>query len=126
MQAPKHYPKDTLTRLHSLLSWEDDWNGYDALAPDHNAIVHAQRWLLKLFRTVKELDLIWLKPNVTASQDGEVVFEWWYGTKKLTVYIGEQSAEYVQVWGADINSEMSDGDAGSDDICQSLWLWLIS
>jgi len=28
---------------------------------------------------------------------GDVVFEWWRGKKKLTVYIGDEIAEYVKV-----------------------------
>jgi hypothetical protein len=62
---------------------------------------------------------------VTADADGAVVFEWWYGTKKLTVYVSDKSAEYVKVWGTDINSEMSDGEAESVDMCRALWLWLV-
>lgn len=69
-------------------------------------------------------DRMWIEPNVTASEEGDVVFEWWHHTKKLTVYIGNQSAEYVKVWGTDINSDMSDGDANPISTCRSLWEWL--
>jgi hypothetical protein len=68
----------------------------------------------------------WIKPNVIADANGNVVFEWWYGKKKLTVYIEDESAEYVQVWGADIRSEMSNGDAEPISTCRALWLWLTS
>lgn len=69
---------------------------------------------------------VWIKPNVIADANGDVVFEWWYGKKKLTVYIGDESAEYVQVWGTDVESEMSDGDAEPVSKCRALWLWLAS
>jgi len=81
---------------------------------------------VQLFLEVVDLGQKWMKPNVTASADGEVVFEWWNGTKKLTIYIRDQSAEYVKVWGADIDTEMSDGNADLSSIRQSLWRWLIS
>ncbi len=58
-----------------------------------------------------------------ADAEGEVVFEWWHGNKKLTVYIGDDSAEYVQVWGTDRHSEMSDGDAEILNLSQVSLLW---
>jgi hypothetical protein len=58
--------------------------------------------------------------------NGDVVFEWWYGKKKLTIYIEAESAEYVQVWGTDVRSEMSNGDAEPMSACRALWLWLTS
>jgi hypothetical protein len=44
--------------------------------------------------------------------EGEPVFEWWSGEKKLTIYFQEHSAEYVKVWGSNVHSEMEDGDLG--------------
>jgi len=63
---------------------------------------------------------------VIADAHGDVVFEWWHGKKKLTVYIEDESAEYVQVWETDIHSEMSNGDAEPIGTRRSLWLWLVS
>ena len=114
--------KDTLTKIQRLLAWKAGWNGYDALAPDAKAIEHAEAWIVKLFGAVEDLGLVWIKPNVTADADGEVVFEWWYGTKKLTVYVSDETVEYVKVWGPSIDSEMLDGDAKDIDVCESLWL----
>jgi hypothetical protein len=118
--------QDTLAQIHNLLAWKVGWNGYNSLAPDYGAVLHADNWIVKLFLEVAELDRVWIRPNVTAGPDGEVVFEWWYGTKKLTIYISDQNAEYVQVLGTDIHSGMSDGDAESISMCRSLWLWLTS
>ncbi len=117
---------DTLTAIYNLLTWRDGWNGYDACAPKYNAVVNADKWIEQLYLVVMSLHGNWIKPNVTASADGDVVFEWWHGTKKLTVYIGEQSAEYVKVWGLNTDSDMSDGDAESISTCRLLWLWLVS
>lgn len=116
----------TLGKLQRLATWKAGWNGYDAQSPDAGAISHAQTWIVKLFLAAADLDSLWIEPNVTADTNGDIVFEWWHGNKKLTVYIGKSSAEYVQVWGADIHSEMLDGDAESDSACRSLWLWLVS
>lgn len=118
--------EEPLSRMRDLLSWRDGWDEDDALAPDRGAVKHAESWIVELCLQAVESGLYWIKPNVTASPDGEVVLEWWHENKKLTVYISGQSAEYVQVWGPDIDSMMSDGDAESAKVRESLWLWLIS
>jgi hypothetical protein len=116
--------RNTITKIYNLLNWSEGWNGYDACIPDYEAIIYADQWLVQMFLEAIALDSTWIEPNVTASEEGEVVFEWWYGVRKLTVYIGNQSAEYVKVWGTDINSDMSDGDASPISTCRSLWEWL--
>ena len=115
----------TLTQIYELLNWSEGWNGYNAYAPNYDAVTYADVWITQMFLEVVMSGNKWIKPNVTASEDGEVVFEWWHGAKKLTIYIGNQSAEYVKVWGTDIDSEMSDGDASSANTCRSLWEWLV-
>ena len=118
--------KDTLARLKNLVTFDSGWNGYDALAPNPDAILHAENWVVRLFLEVADLGRPWITPNVIADANGDVVFEWWYGKKKLTVYIEDESAEYVQVWGPDIHSEMSNGDAEPISTSRALWLWLTS
>ena len=43
-----------------------------------------------------------------------------------TPFCGNQSAEYVKDWGADVNTEMEDGYASSPTIRRALWNWLMS
>ncbi len=112
----------TLEKICDLLTWQDNWNGYGASAPRLDAILYAVSWLSNFYTLVAHSD--WENPNVTAGAQGEVVFEWWRGPKKLTVYISNQSAEYVQVWGPDIYTEMVDGGAKSIETCRELWTWL--
>src|SRR5712692_10927815 len=112
------------TSFQQLLSRGPNWNSYDALAPDLEAIVKAECMIVDLFQTIEQLGLFWIKPNVTASPEGEVVFEWRYGKKKLTIYIGDQSMDYVQVWGTDIHSKITDGEIETNYELQSLWIWL--
>ncbi|HYT41152.1 MAG TPA: hypothetical protein VEP90_02295 [Methylomirabilota bacterium] len=113
---------DILVEIGNLLTWQDGWNGYDIPAPRLSAIMHATSWISKFYYLVTGLD--WISPNVTAGSQGEIVFEWWRGVKKLTVYISNRNAEYVQVWGPDINTDMNDGDAEPIETCRMLWVWL--
>jgi hypothetical protein len=116
----------TLSEINDLLTWPEGWNGYDACAPKYEAIQYATHWIELFYREIKDLHLDWLEPNVTASAEGEVVFEWRHGVNRLTIYIGNQSAEYVKDWGADVNTEMEDGYASSPTIRRALWKWLMS
>lgn len=118
--------KETLDQIEHQSTWNDGWNGYDARAPELGALAHAKRWIVQLFLEVNSQGREWIKPNVTASAEGEVVFEWWRRAKKLTIYVSVEAVEYVQVWGKNINTEMSDGDASSASACRTLWLWLCS
>jgi hypothetical protein len=114
---------DTFNDLNLLRTWDVGWNGYDAPKPEHTAIEHARSWITGLFQTVASLG--WIKPNVTGGPDGGVVFEWWYGKRKLTVYVEEQSIEYVQVWGTDVDAKITDGAIESMSDSRDLWMWLI-
>ena len=115
----------TLAEIDDLSTWPEGWNGYDALAPKHEAIQYAGQRIESFYREIIDLPLDWLAPNVTASAEGEVIFEWWHGVKSLTIYIGNQSVEYVKAWGADINTEMEDGSVDSPSVRWALWEWLV-
>ena len=114
----------TLTEIYNLLTWGKGWNGYDACAPKYEAIQYADHWIELFYQEVIGSGQIWIEPNVTASAEGEVVFEWRQGEKNLTVYIGNEIVAYVKDWGADIDTEMEDGYINSPSIRRSLWKWL--
>ena len=116
----------TLHDVYELQSWSDGWNGYDAYASTHETVQYAEHWISLFYHEVINSGQHWLEPNVTASAEGEVLFEWRRDTKALTLYIGNQSAGYVKDWGLDINTEMEDGQANSPNIRRELWNWLMS
>src|SRR5207249_1948160 len=114
----------TIADLHAMHQWQPGWNGYDALPPCPDAISHAISWIRGIYEAAGNAGRAWIPPYVTASANGEVVFEWWRGTRKLTVYVSGRTAEYVKVWGPDIVHEMANGAADSVAECRHLWLWL--
>lgn len=91
---------------------------------DFRTAIWAQKWLEQLRTIATENQLWWHEPLVNISVDAEVVFEWWCEHKKLTVYILEDTAEYIKVWGPDIDNEMQDGLAKSSAELTSLWKWM--
>jgi len=123
-QAPTELFEATLGRVVDLLDWRNGWNGYDALAPDRDSVKRALVWVSTLYAEVRAVERPWLAPNVTAGAEGEVVFEWWQGDRKLTVYIEHDAVSFLQVWGDGIGTQVVDGDAISASVCRTLWLWL--
>jgi hypothetical protein len=108
----------------SLLRWEEGWDGYDAPKPKRASIDAAYAWIRTLHRDVR--NELWIEPLVTADEEGDVVFEWWRGRKKLTVYISPKTAEYVKVERRDTGTEMVDGTIGTPRERHELWNWLLS
>jgi hypothetical protein len=115
--------RDIYNTLCSLRQWGDGWDGHDAVKIKEAAIVSAFLWVVDLFQAVGGRG--WIKPNVTGNPAGDVVFEWWYGERKLTVYVEESGIEYVQVWGATVDAKITVGDIESKKDSLELWLWLI-
>lgn len=116
----------TFSEIYNLLTWPEGWNGYDACAPKYEAVQYAAHWIELFYQEVMSSGQIWIEPNVTASAEGEVVFEWRQGIKNLTVYIGSGIAQYIKDWGANIDTEMEDGTINSDSMRHRLWQWLMN
>lgn len=96
------------------------------LGAANETFLYALKWLDHLQGIVANNQMWWREPLVNLSIDSEIVFEWWYENKKLTVYILGNTAEYVQVWGPDIDDQMQEGPATSSVDLISLWTWLVT
>jgi hypothetical protein len=96
------------------------------LGSDNETYKYAIEWLKQLRKIVVANQMWWGEPLVNLSIDSEIVFEWWHGTKKLTAYILGNTAEYIKVWGTDIDNEMEDGTSSSPAELTDLWKWLVS
>ena len=112
----------TLEDLENLLTWPEGWNGYDVAAPNLDAVRQARLWIQYLYDDIIHTSLRWKTPHVTASEDGDVLFEWWNDEKGLSVYITAQGkAEYIMDWGPNIVTEMEDGNASITHMRNSVW-----
>ncbi len=115
---------ETLHNIRNLLTWPERWDGYDAPKPNPASVEHARSWADDLYRDVRAE--LWIKPFVTADEEGDVVFEWWRGRKKLTIYVSPDTVEYVKVERRDTGTEMTDGSIGTPRKRRELWNWLRS
>ena len=77
------------------------WNGYDAEPPSAQSIRQAMHWLLHSYAECKDAGVIWYKPNVIASAEGEVVFWWVAEDRSLGVYIDEEGATFHKSFSGD-------------------------
>jgi len=111
-------------KLQNLLNLENDWDGCDGVAPSRVVVKNAIFWLDSAYDEVVEQRFSWSRPSVTLSSDGDVVFEWWSKQRKLTIYVSERNIEYLRVWGADINTQMSHGIY--EGSFADLWNWLMA
>lgn len=113
---------ETERDISKLRTWQEGWDGYDAPEPKRKSIDAALGWIGELYRDVR--DVLWIKPLVTADEEGDVVFEWWRGRKKLTVYISPEAVDYIKVERRDTGTEMHDGIIETPRKHRELWNWL--
>lgn len=112
--------QDKLARIRAL---EANWDGYGSARPNPGAIANAEARLPELYR-LSTLQGVWREPHVSASEAGEISFEWWSGPRKVTMYFGEQFVEVIKVWGINMDTEMDLQQMPALDAFPAVWAWL--
>jgi len=111
-------------KLACIRTYEDDWDGNGSVKPDAEAIANAEARLPELCRLCSLVG-VWREPQISASEDGEIIFEWWAKPRKVTLYFGPQSMEVIQSWGTNIESEMLQQPMATLDLFVMTWTWLL-
>lgn len=113
------------SQLRELIPLQYNWDGHYSQKPRYLAISRAHGALFDMFRVASVAGYGWSNPHVSADESGSVVFEWWRGTKKLTLYTSPDDMMYVKVWGPSIDTDMADGPVERSDYdFVPLWAWL--
>lgn len=115
--------RETAARLERLSALPPDWDGSGALAPSKRSLLRAGSLLSALHASTARTLINWRSPHVSASETGEVMLEWWYQARKLTLYMGDSRAQYIKVWGPRIEEDMEDGEFDVDTF-DRFWAWL--
>lgn len=113
-------PQVAMARLATLA---ENWDGFGSVAPSKEALSNARGVLDEIYATLLDAGRAWRSPLISASEDGSIVMEWWRDDRKITVYVGAQDADYLQVWGEDPSSQMRDGGLEPNRFA-ILWEWL--
>jgi hypothetical protein len=111
-------------RLDLLQNLKTNWDFRGSPPPAADAISGARKWLQPLRAVTVLSGSPWRAPHISASDAGEVVFEWWRGDRKITLYFNDGPPEYLKVWGPHIFDQMESGEILSSDYFGALWLWL--
>ncbi len=109
--------------LEKVATWTDLWDG---IVPTTTTINYAVIWMARVYEIVMKSRFGWHMPHVSTSPDGEIVLEWHAGARKATVYLKDEHALFIKVWGPNIDREMEDGDADDPHALSVLWEWLHS
>lgn len=112
-----------LDRFDVLAQREDNWDGYESKKPNQLTLDHAKFLMVDLLDTIISAGYSWLTPFISSDEDGNVTVEWSEEKRRLHIQIGEDEAEYIQVWGVNIDTEMHIGFLSRDNYL-TLWEWL--
>lgn len=119
----------TYDAISKVARREKSWDERGSAKPDGRAIQLSMALIQSFYSHAMAAGDItgqaWLNPHVSSSEDGEVVFEWWKDSHKLTIYVGPDSAEFLKIWGPNMATQMADGALLGAQF-QGLWLWLNS
>ena len=118
-------------RLNELSQYGENWDGHGSATPVDGAIENARQFLQEAFRSAirgsdnRSSSSEWRRPHITANEDGDIVFEWWNGDRKLTLYFASDanSASFIRSWGPHVINDMQDGSFSPEDF-GAHWDWL--
>jgi hypothetical protein len=114
-------------KVRSLQSLPADWDGNGSAKPVPEAVGQAAAVLPELYRAAALTSHRWHSPQVSASEVGDVVLEWWNGNRKATMYVTAQEISVVRVWGNDIDLEMDETTLSDTSTSfAALWSWIHS
>ena len=120
----KEYERKISERFDVLTQREDNWDGYDSKKPTKLTLVRAENLIGELFDSIISAEHPWLTPFISSDEDGFITAAWYEEERELHILIGENEAEYLQVWGTNIDTEMQEGVFSRDNYL-TLWEWLL-
>ena len=120
----KEYERKISERFDVLTQRKDNWDEYDSKKPTKLTLVRAENLIGELFDSIISVGHPWLTPFISSDEDGFITTAWYEEERELHILIGENEAEYLQVWGTNIDTEMQEGVFSRDNYL-TLWEWLL-
>ena len=111
-------------RFDVLSQREDNWDGYESKKPTQPTLDHAKHLIEEFFDTIIGMKYPWITPFISSNEDGYITAEWYEEEREVHILIRENEAEYLQVWGINIYTEMHEDFLSRDDY-PKLWEWLL-
>lgn len=110
-------------KLHKIAEREDNWDGKGSKKPSPLVLSAAHVRLENFLYSVVNSGRIWKIPFVSSDEDGHITIQWNNGMHEFHIEIGEETTEYIKVWGANIEHEMHLGILKEKEFL-NLWDWL--
>jgi hypothetical protein len=110
--------------IDALRTWGAEWEEYDAGPPTTATVDLAREWAKDLYLDVHDSGRTWIEPLITASEEGEAMFEWQIRGRRLTIEVTESGVSYSKLSGTPGNFQSEDGLADTKQQRQALWAWL--
>lgn len=113
----------SLKELMRVARLPEDWDRGGSSAPRPAAVANASARLPEICAMAVKAGP-WIQPHISASETGDITFEWWNGLRKLTLYFDDDGVEVIRVWGIDIDNEMQHLHVTSMSDLAASWAWL--
>jgi hypothetical protein len=94
--------------------------------PNKNVLEAAKEWLTLLFQEIEAEGCEPIPPHVTPDQEGGVMFEWWHGQKKLSVFVQRFKVYFLTTEDKGGIIEITDGLVDTPESRIDIWKWLSS
>ena len=120
-----HQRRKISEQFDVLAQREDNWDGYASKKPTQLTLARAKLLIEEILESIFAAGDPWLTPFISSDEDGNVTVEWYEKERELHLQIGENMAEYLQVWGANIDTEMQEDFLKRDNYL-TLWRWLLN
>lgn len=99
-------------------------NNSNDMEPNAITLNNGIQWLIEVEEAIAEQEMSWDTPHISTGMENEIMFEWWCKERKITIYILDDTIEYLISWGKSIQNDMKDGLIKTIDDMIKLWCWL--
>ena len=82
-------------RIRELRHRGANWDGYGSLGANADSVFEAIDSLDTMIELGAQAGINWVDPHIGLNEEGHVIFEWWNGARKLTIYLVPGAHEYV-------------------------------
>lgn len=113
-----------IRRISSLSQWKKNWDDRGSEKPKISSIRNAKKWGAHIYSSIVNTNYEWRHPFISADEGGDVVFEWWYHDRKLTLDISGGAVAFTEIRDADGDPRITMGDLTRNDLPAKL-RWLI-
>lgn len=113
-----------ISRIDSLHSWPENWDDNGSAKPKPASIQNAIMLGRQIYSIIIKNEYEWRMPFISADEEGDVVFEWWYQDRNLTLDVSARNVTFSETRDADSSPKITMGNLRNRILLSKL-RWLI-